>query len=92
MNTIAKTCHVTFQPRLTFGITAGRSFAISCQNYRMFSEVFGKIIGDDLVKLGVIGGGELGIRTPDTLLGYTRLAGEHLRPLGQLSTFADKLK
>ena len=30
-------------------------------------------------------GGELGIRTPDTLLGYTRLAGEHLRPLGQLS-------
>ena len=31
------------------------------------------------------GGGELGIRTPDTLLGCTRLAGEHLRPLGQLS-------
>ena len=30
-------------------------------------------------------GGELGIRTPDTLLEYTRLAGEHLRPLGQLS-------
>ena len=30
-------------------------------------------------------GGELGIRTPDTLLGCTRLAGEHLRPLGQLS-------
>ena len=30
-------------------------------------------------------GGELGIRTPDTLVGYTRLAGEHLRPLGQLS-------
>ena len=30
-------------------------------------------------------GGELGIRTPDTLLAYTRLAGEHLRPLGQLS-------
>ena len=30
-------------------------------------------------------GGELGIRTPDTLRGYTRLAGEHLRPLGQLS-------
>ena len=27
----------------------------------------------------------LGIRTPDTLLGCTRLAGEHLRPLGQLS-------
>lgn len=33
-------------------------------------------------------GGELGIRTPDTLLGYTRLAGEHLRPLGQLSVTA----
>ena len=30
-------------------------------------------------------GGELGIRTPDTLLGYTHLAGELLRPLGQLS-------
>ena len=30
-------------------------------------------------------GGEPGIRTPDTLVGYTRLAGEHLRPLGQLS-------
>ena len=30
-------------------------------------------------------GGELGIRTPDTLVAYTRLAGEHLRPLGQLS-------
>ena len=30
-------------------------------------------------------GGEVGIRTPDTLVGYTRLAGEHLRPLGQLS-------
>ena len=30
-------------------------------------------------------GGELGIRTPDSLEDYTRLAGEHLRPLGQLS-------
>ena len=30
-------------------------------------------------------GGELGIRTPDSLVGNTRLAGEHLRPLGQLS-------
>lgn len=30
-------------------------------------------------------GGELGIRTPDTLVGYTHLAGERLRPLGQLS-------
>ncbi len=30
-------------------------------------------------------GGELGIRTLDTLMAYTRLAGEHLRPLGQLS-------
>ena len=34
-------------------------------------------------------GGELGIRTPDTLLAYTRLAGEHLRPLGQLSVYAN---
>lgn len=25
-----------------------------------------------------------GVRTPDTLLGHTRLAGERLRPLGQL--------
>ena len=33
-------------------------------------------------------GGELGIRTPDALLGHTRLAGEHLRPLGQLSVTA----
>ena len=33
----------------------------------------------------MLSGGELGIRTPDTLLAYTRLAGEHLRPLGQLS-------
>ena len=32
-------------------------------------------------------GGELGIRTPDSLRGNTRLAGEHLRPLGQLSKF-----
>ena len=30
-------------------------------------------------------GGELGIRTPDRIWSYTRLAGEHLRPLGQLS-------
>ena len=30
-------------------------------------------------------GGELGIRTPDGLGAHTRLAGEHLRPLGQLS-------
>ncbi len=29
-----------------------------------------------------------GIRTPDALLGHTRLAGEHLRPLGQLSVTA----
>ena len=35
--------------------------------------------------LEFVSGGELGIRTPDTLLAYTRLAGEHLRPLGQLS-------
>lgn len=33
-------------------------------------------------------GGELGIRTPDSLWGNTRLAGEHLRPLGQLSVTA----
>ena len=33
-------------------------------------------------------GGELGIRTPDSLRGNTRLAGEHLRPLGQLSVAA----
>ena len=30
-------------------------------------------------------GGEAGIRTPDTLVGYTHLAGEHLRPLGHFS-------
>ncbi len=30
-------------------------------------------------------GGEVGIRTPDTLVGYTHLAGEHLRPLGHFS-------
>ena len=92
MKSAAICCHVTFQPRLTFGITAGRFAAICCQNYRKFSEVFGVFIGSDLVKLRWESGGELGIRTPDTLLGYTRLAGEHLRPLGQLSTFADKLK
>ncbi len=92
MNTVAKTCHVTFHPRLTFGITAGRLFAKTCQKYRRFSEVLGEVLGTDLVKLRWESGGELGIRTPDTLLGYTRLAGEHLRPLGQLSTFADKLK
>ena len=34
-------------------------------------------------------GGELGIRTPDSLRGNTRLAGEHLRPLGQLSVYAN---
>ncbi len=34
-------------------------------------------------------GGELGIRTPDTLVAYTRLAGEHLQPLGQLSVQSD---
>ena len=33
------------------------------------------------------GGGELGIRTPERVMPVTRLAGEHLRPLGQLSTF-----
>lgn len=32
-------------------------------------------------------GGELGFE-PDALLGHTRLAGEHLRPLGQLSVTA----
>ena len=38
--------------------------------------------------LSIRTGGELGIRTPDALLGHTRLAGEHLRPLGQLSVTA----
>ena len=32
-------------------------------------------------------GGERGIRTLDTGLGYTPLAGERLRPLGHLSAF-----
>ena len=32
-----------------------------------------------------VGGGEEGIRTLDTLLTYTPLAGERLRPLGHLS-------
>lgn len=35
-------------------------------------------------------GGELGIRTPDGLVAHTRLAGEHLRPLGQLSGTASR--
>ncbi len=30
-------------------------------------------------------GGGVGIRTLDTLVGYTHLAGEHLRPLGHSS-------
>ena len=34
------------------------------------------------------GGGD-GIRTHDTLLGYTPLAGERLRPLGHTSTDGD---
>ena len=38
--------------------------------------------------LSIQTGGELGIRTPDALMGHTRLAGEHLRPLGQLSVTA----
>ena len=62
------------------------------QFYKRWSDVIRKKVLIDLVKLRWESGGELGIRTPDTLLGYTRLAGEHLRPLGQLSTFADKLK
>lgn len=30
-------------------------------------------------------GGEVGIRTPESLVAITRLAGEHLRPLGHFS-------
>jgi hypothetical protein len=37
--------------------------------------------------LGLIYGGERGIRTLDTLLTYTPLAGARLQPLGQLSKF-----
>ena len=36
-------------------------------------------------------GGERGIRTLDRIESYTRLAGEHLRPLGQLSGCASIL-
>ena len=38
-----------------------------------------------LVIILIQNGGEGGIRTRDTLLGYTPLAGERLRPLGHLS-------
>ena len=41
-------------------------------------EVFGKPAG-----------GESGIRTLDTLLGYTHFPGVLLRPLGQLSSFVE---
>ena len=34
----------------------------------------------------LLNGGEGGIRTLDTGLGYTPLAGERLRPLGHLTT------
>ncbi len=37
-------------------------------------------------------GGEGGIRTPDTGLGYTPLAGERLQPLGHLSVFGALLR
>ena len=37
--------------------------------------------------LGFNHGGERGIRTLDTLLTYTPLAGERLQPLGHLSRF-----
>ncbi len=36
-------------------------------------------------QLLVLDCGERGIRTPDTLLGYTRFPGERLKPLGHLS-------
>ena len=44
-------------------------------------EVFGKPAG-----------GESGIRTLDTLLGYTHFPGVLLRPLGQLSSSSEKSK
>ena len=43
-----------------------------------------------ILKSKVENGGEEGIRTLDTLLAYTPLAGEPLRPLGHLSNRADK--
>ncbi len=42
-------------------------------------------------QLLVLDCGERGIRTPDTLLGYTRFPGERLKPLGHLSFYFDCL-
>ena len=39
----------------------------------------------------LLAGGERGIRTLDTRLTYTPLAGERLQPLGHLSSFVDQL-
>ncbi len=39
-----------------------------------------------------LSGGDEGIRTLDTLLGYTPLAGERLRPLGHVSAAGHALK
>ncbi len=39
-----------------------------------------------LIFLVQIKRGEEGIRTPGTLLGHTHFPGEHLRPLGHLSS------
>lgn len=41
-------------------------------------------------KTGRTNCGESGIRTHDTLLGYTHFPGAHLQPLGHFSLFADK--
>ena len=55
------------------------------QNRGALHYVLGTICNLCLRNIPDVNGGEEGIRTLDTLLTYTPLAGERLRPLGHLS-------
>lgn len=82
-----------FGPRAALASSAGkRSRVCSAPRPERGSNLCGgnKKSEPGRARFSIRTGGELGIRTPDSLLGNTRLAGEHLRPLGQLSVTASR--
>ena len=74
-----------FSPRATNALAFAYARALSGSNPQPPFSAQKRAPNGTLLQIRT--GGELGIE-PDALLGHTRLAGEHLRPLGQLSVTA----
>ncbi len=75
-------------PRADASLRSGLNSPLDCSAFAGFESVLHTrkaVKNKNAFVHNSFSGGGVGIRTLDTLVGYTHLAGEHLRPLGHSS-------